>query len=98
MVRLTMTPGILRALELLQLRGQLPEPCDDADLDEPAVGKPISHGQIIEISRSLKHIDGDSGFKDCVSHSLDILLRESRVYIEPPKPKKEPVTTLFLFC
>lgn len=101
MVRLTMTPETVRALERLQNRGQLPEPCDDTSLDEPTVGKPVSHGQIIEISNSLKHInenlqDGES--KDYVSHHLDILLRGSQVYIEPPKPKIEPVaTTLFPF-
>ena len=94
MVRLTMTPGIVRALELLQLRGQLPEPCDDSHLDQPVVGKPISHGHIIEVSNILKAVNGDLGAAkgdDFVSHHLDSLLRGSQVYSEPPKPRKEPV-------
>lgn len=101
MVRLTMTPEIVRALERLQSRGQLPEPCDDSYLNEPTAGKPISHGQIIEISKTLKHINEDlqdAESRNYVSHHLDILLRGSHVYIEPPKPKMEPVpTVLFTF-
>ena len=101
MVRLTMTPGIVRALERLQHGGQLPEPCDDPSLDESAVGKPISHGQIIAISSSLKSINDnlkDPESEEYASGHLDILLRGAQVYIEPPKPKQEPVATiLYLF-
>ncbi|RDW68065.1 hypothetical protein BP6252_09461 [Coleophoma cylindrospora] len=49
----------------------------------PEVGNPISHGQILEISRNLK-LQGVTLF------SLDVLLRGSKVYIAPPKPKAEP--------
>ncbi len=53
-------------------------------LSSPSIGNPISHGQIMDISKEMK------------SHrlkpdSLEILLRGSRVYVAPPKPRPEPV-------
>lgn len=95
MVRLTMTPEIVRVLEQLQHRGELPQARDGLPLDEPTVGKPISHGHIIDVSRTLKQMKENSqtsGSEDLVSHHLDVLLRGSRVYIEPSKPKPEPVS------
>lgn len=94
MVHLTTTIEIVRALERLHNCGQLPEPCDDSDLDQPVVGKPISHGHIIEVSKRLKDVNEDlraAKGDDFVSHHLDSLLRGSQVYVEPPKPRKEPV-------
>lgn len=102
MVRLTMTPAILRALAVLQDRGQVPEALDDASepsLDQPATGNPISHGQIIAISKSLKKIKTDvfNGELDATaSYNLDDLLRGSKVYVELPKPKAEPVGSTWL--
>jgi TMEM199 family protein len=51
------------------------------------VGNPISHGQVIDITRDLK------------SHriqpkSIEALLRGSRVYVAPPPPKAEPVSDI----
>ena len=98
MVHLTMTAVMVQALE--QLRGYklLPETSDDLPLDEPALGKPISHAQIIGVARQLKQVHEDEHFaksEHLVSYHLDNLLRGSQVYIEPPKPKKEPVITLY---
>lgn len=97
MVRLTITPAILRALEELEGRGQLPEaPGENIEpsLKQPALGNPITHGQIIAISKTLKEIrtdETDENVENTVPYHLDDLLRGCKVYIEPPKPKAEPV-------
>ena len=106
MVSLTITPAILRALQELQDRGQVPKVLGEASepsLDQPATGNPITHAKIIAISKTLKAIRTDevSGNVDTnVSYHLDDLLRGAKVYVEPPKPKAEPVgsTSLLLHC
>ena len=97
MVRLTTTPAILRALEELQDKGRVPEAeegTSEPSLNQPAIGNPITHGQIIAISKTLKEIKAnttnDHGDKN-VPYHLEDLLRGSKVYVEPPKPKAEPV-------
>lgn len=61
-------------------RGASSEP----SLDDPAVGKPISHGQILDLWRSLQR-EGVVGFP------LERLLQSAQVYNPPPPPKPEPV-------
>ena len=94
MVRLTITSTILQALEELQHRGHVPEAQGEPSLKQPAIGNPITHGQIINLSKTLKEIkkntNGDNE-EDKVPYHLDDLLRGSKVYVEPPKPKAEPV-------
>ena len=97
MVCLTHTPAIVKALERLQNQGQLSNISDDPPLDAPAVGKSISHKQILEISKYLKQHYGETRISDednQLSYQLDDLLRGSQVYIEPPKPRNEPVRLL----
>lgn len=54
-------------------------------LKNPKIGNPISHGQIIDLSRKLrKH--------NLSPLTLELLLRGSRVYVSPPVPKAEPVS------
>ena len=99
MVRLTITPAILRALDELQHRGHLPEAPGEPSLEQPAIGNPITHGQIISISNTLKEIktnDNNASEDDKVPYHLDDLLRGSKVYVEPPKPKAEPVVSTYL--
>ena len=102
MVHLTITPAIVRALRELQNRRQLPleqTEASEPSLDQPAPGNPITHGQIIVISKTLKDISADANngkLDDSVSYHLDDLLRGSKVYIEPPKPKPEPVSSTYL--
>lgn len=97
MVLLTMTPAIVQALEKLQ-RQQLSialqvdkaqlealgAEAQEPSLSEPSVDKPISHGQIIDISKQMKTLD-------LSPYHLDTLLRGSKVYIPPPPPKPKPV-------
>ena len=100
MVRLTITPAILQVLQELQDRNQLPEAlagASEPSLDQPATG---THGQIIAISKALKkgiRVGATNGnFDTQVSYHLDDLLRGCRVYVEPPKPKAEPVGSTYL--
>jgi len=51
----------------------------------PRVGNPISHGQVVDISRDLKA-------RRIQPNSLEALLKGSRVYVPPPPPKAEPVS------
>ena len=97
MVRLTITPVILQALKRVEQHALLSEVDDDPKVDEPAVGNPISHAQILAISKSLKQVNEESrkeGAEGTPSYRLDDLLRGSQIYIEPPKPKIEPVESV----
>ena len=51
----------------------------------PRVGNPISHGQVVDISRDLKR----HGIQPL---SLEALLRGSKVYAPPPPARVEPVS------
>ena len=101
MVYLTMTPAILQALNILSAHGQAQIAADNAtgpSLDQPVEGNPISHGQLIEISKRLKQLREEAKYREAhddnmVCH-LDDLLRGSRIYVEPAKPKIEPVSML----
>ena len=101
MVRLTMTPALVVAIEeaqrsKLDLKGT--SETSEPSLDNPAVGNPISHGQIIALSKLLSHnqhsveSDSSSASQPLPSSHLDDLLRGARIYNEPPKPKAEPVS------
>ncbi|KAI9760798.1 MAG: hypothetical protein M4579_001428 [Chaenotheca gracillima] len=90
MVLLKMTLGLVEAVKEYQHR-HLEQNEDqhfatDPSLDAPAVDQPISHGQVIHISKSLRdHEDGRRG-----RYHLDELLRGASVYLEPRKPRSEP--------
>ena len=97
MVRLTITPAILQALKRVERHALLSGSNNDPPVDEPAIGNPISHAQILAISKSLKQVNEESrkeGAEGTPSYRLDDLLRESQIYIEPPKPKTEPVESV----
>ncbi|CAM1508973.1 Fc.00g027120.m01.CDS01 [Cosmosporella sp. VM-42] len=95
MVLLTITPSIVEALRKFQQPQESRETIetdeeespaqntDEPSLENPEVGKPISHGQIIDLWNQLK-ASGDSA---C---SLERLLRGANVYMPPPPPKSEP--------
>ncbi|KAI0148647.1 endoplasmic reticulum-based factor for assembly of V-ATPase-domain-containing protein [Xylariaceae sp. FL1272] len=93
MVLLTMTASIVEALkssESLDLEVELQADADsavgpdlqDPSLENPAVGNPINHGQIIDIWKSLRG-------KGHADYSLEQLLRGSTIYVPPPPPKAE---------
>ncbi|MCJ1250055.1 hypothetical protein MMC30_007281 [Trapelia coarctata] len=67
-------------------------------LEAPAVGRPVAHVQVVAISKCLKQHPGDSATQGLEASRpaslchLDTLLRGSRVWVEPPKPKPEPTS------
>jgi hypothetical protein len=100
MVRLTMTPAIVRAIAEARRTAEdgfskLQGPSEPS-LTDAAVGNPISHSQLIDLSRLLKdnaaetHPDDDE--QEPLPIRLDTLLKGSRIYIPPPPAKKEPTS------
>ena len=94
MVLLTMTASIVDGLRKLEAADERhddrgadkdgPSTHDsEPSLKDPAVGNPISHGQIVDLWKALQ--------KQHPSSSLEKLLQGARVYIPPPPPKPEPV-------
>ncbi|KAG9499204.1 hypothetical protein J7337_010023 [Fusarium musae] len=96
MVLLTMTSSILEALSLVEAtetpqiedhdeteEQESQQPTQEPTLDDPKLGNPISHGQIVDLWKELK-AQGNSNF------TLEQLLRGGSVYIPPPPPKPEP--------
>lgn len=94
MVLLTITPTIVEAIHS---RNEIATPVDkpvvddEPTLEDPAAGKPISHGQIVDLWKDLRGQEHENP-----KYSLEHLLRGSTVYIPPPPPKPEPVS-LFSF-
>ncbi|OSS49331.1 hypothetical protein B5807_05703 [Epicoccum nigrum] len=106
MVLLTMTPGIVRAL--LRVEDALPEQCSklqtpsEPALANPKPGNPISHSQLIDLSRLAKQLPEASSDKptgdDAADNSsedvatpktLNALLLDTTIYVPPPPPKKQ---------
>ncbi|OBS22459.1 hypothetical protein FPOA_08796 [Fusarium poae] len=59
------------------------QPTNEPSLDDPQIGKPISHGQIVDLWKR-------SQAQDNTNYTLEQLLRGASVYIPPPPPKPEP--------
>lgn len=70
----------------LLLNGEMRQADDTMDppLQQPAVGKPISHRQILHLWRRLQSVQP-------AVDSLETLLQGSRLYLPPPLPRAEPV-------
>ncbi|KAH8175071.1 endoplasmic reticulum-based factor for assembly of v-ATPase domain-containing protein [Sarocladium implicatum] len=91
MVLLTMTPAAVEALHQPRLGSvedattQEPEAAIDSEpsLAQPEVGKPISHGQLVDLWKQLRETSDPAP-------SLETLLRGAKVYVPPPPPKPEP--------
>jgi len=102
MVLLTMTAAIVEAIELCTMVDDKDWNSDQHDdcpsLEAPAVGKPIAHVQVIAISRCLKKhprnkvTHESEAQRPASSWHLDTLLRGSKLYVKPLKPKPEPVS------
>lgn len=100
MVYLTITPAILAAIREAQ-RSSLDiirtTEASQPWLHNPSIGDPISHGQIIALSKLLTHVNneprnfGSEPSQRSASYHLDDLLQGAQLYHEPPKPKAEPV-------
>ena len=95
MVLLTMTDAMVAAIRLyLKLETKdrgIVEQEGDPSPENPVSGQPISHGQIIAISKYLRELYEERDEQGSVGSPrpfhLDELLRGSKVYIKPPKPR-----------
>ena len=96
MVLLTMTPAMVRAVEYARQversRGE-DERAAHSPLHELPPGAPITHEEVLGLAKEIKQLKQayTANNLDTPSHALDQLLRGSRVYVEPPKPRPEPV-------
>lgn len=86
MVLLTMTPAIVQGLDTLGDAG-LEAKDEDPSLLDAKIGNPISHTQLLNLSKALKA-------KGRTPYHLDLLLRGAKVYIPSPPPKAEKVHSL----
>lgn len=95
MVLLSATQATVEALKLLLQSEAAKCESDWSDLGpglaDLAIGDPITHTQVIAVSKLLKKVRGPTD-RSPVPHQLDSLLRGSKLYYEPPKPKQEPVS------
>ena len=98
MVELTITKAIYSALRYCSDQDVHGWPLEtvegDYPLTDPQVGQPISHTQVIALSRTLRdHVEGQGAMPGdgTVKCHLDDLLRGSTIYVEPPKQRAEPV-------
>lgn len=95
MVNLIITPAIKTALDeldRLQLEGFTEDLFSVQTLPPNlVVGNPIGHDEVIAISRLLKTHNKKTGIES-IHFRLEDLLKGSKVFLEPPKPKAEPVS------
>lgn len=97
MVYLTVTPAILKAIEYLEGYGESVywnEGKEHPSQTCPSIGDPISHVKILNVSTGVRELAGrqrSDSSQYVPLHRVDDLLRGSRVYIKPSKPKTKPV-------
>jgi len=93
MVLLTITPAAKRAIEKYNQLEQNPaRPVAEGEpsLNDPEVGRPITHGQLIEVVRTLNKRHGETQNSTDHAIGLEDVLKGSKVYVPPPKSKAEP--------
>jgi hypothetical protein len=91
-----MTPAIAAAVKVFTEDENFKQLEDEPSLEAPEAGNPISHGQLIDISKYLKahpsKVTGKSVDRKEVPTYLNELMKGCTVYVPPPKPKAEPVS------
>lgn len=92
MVLFAMTSTIVGAVKKYNIvEGDATNKYNEPSLESPALGKPISHGQIIDIHKSLSNVHSDIVSPAEKPYHLDDLLRGAQIYVPPPKPTAQPV-------
>lgn len=96
MVLLTINPAIEAAVEeYKKYHGIVSGDSGLPNLTDVEVGQPISHQDLIDVSRHLTGRKNDSNGDDEEAQELpwrlDTLLKGSNVYYPPPKARAEPV-------
>lgn len=96
MVLLTMTPAIVAAVNLYLDGGGYTSNPDEPLLANADIGKPISHGQLIDIAnyltKNVETIRQKTKGGNKIPVHLAELLRGSAIHIPEPKPKPEPTS------
>ncbi|KAI9840549.1 MAG: hypothetical protein M1838_004013 [Thelocarpon superellum] len=95
-----MTAAMVSAIEdyhRLELGSTAPDLYpEEPSIAHPAMGNPIAHAQVIDVSRRLqKHYQShNQRLQDgpVPSYSLHFLLRGSHVFVPPPSPEAEPTS------
>ncbi|KZM25401.1 uncharacterized protein EKO05_0000541 [Ascochyta rabiei] len=96
MVLLTMTPAIVRALSRAEQlspseHARLQTP-GDPTLASPVPGNPISHRQLLALSKLSHQLPCDTDRAEQgrrAPTALDALVRNTAVYVAPPPPRKQ---------
>ena len=92
MVLLTMTPAVVAAVKVYNKLSDAEARDGEPSLADPVVGNPISHAQLINISKFLKaHREDISGEEGVNSVHLSDLLKGCGIHTPPPAPKPEKV-------
>lgn len=97
MVLLAMTPGIVRAVtrveQIAPANFAKLQRANEPTLRQPKPGNPVSHSQLIELSKLLKthaaSLSRSTGAQDeePIPLTLNLLLAHATIYIPPPPPK-----------
>lgn len=100
MVLLTMTAAVVAVVELYLEHHPIEANPDEPSLDAPTTGNPISHGQLVDISKYLKSnpekVEGRETDGRQLPIHLSELLKGCSIYTPPLKPKPEPVSSINL--
>lgn len=95
MVLLTMTAAVVAVVELYLENNPVESNQKEPSLEAPQMGNPISHGQLVDISKYLKSnpekVEGREIEGRQLPTHLGELLKGCSIYRPPPKPKPEPV-------
>jgi hypothetical protein len=97
MVLLTMTPAVAEVVQLYldhAPKSKTQSVTDDPSLNAAAEGSPISHSQLIEISRYLNAFNPVRADGTSRPARLSDLLRGCSVYTQPRPPKPKQVATV----
>lgn len=98
MVLLAMTATVVAALEIYLEHNQIESTSEEPTLDAPKTGNPISHRQLVDISKYLRSNVQKVKEKKVKGRQLPIhlseLLRGCSIYTPPSTPKLEPVCIL----
>ena len=87
MVLLTMTSAVVAAVNVYNEHAKGQSQDGEPDLAHPAVGQPISHAQLIDISRYLKEHRNLVETTHISAYRLSDLLKGCNIYIPPPPPQ-----------
>lgn len=98
-----MTANVVVAVRIYFENNKLEQHPDEPALDAPEPGNPISHGQLVDISKYLKENPEKARSRSPDEKDIPIylneLMRGCAIYVPPPKPKEEKVKVeMYTLC